>query len=103
VHNIARSVQLAVAVERDDPRLLEGATDDRLHQQERLAQVPGAAEAIRDGVAAGAWCEWLSGSGPTIALLCRHDRANAVVRALPGAGHGEVLAIDRVGARLVEA
>jgi homoserine kinase len=103
VHNIARSVQLAVAVERDDPRLLEGATDDRLHQQERLAQVPGAAEAIRDGVAAGAWCGWLSGSGPTVALLCRHDRANAVVRALPGAGHGEVLAIDRVGARLVEA
>jgi homoserine kinase len=103
VHNIGRAIQLTVAIEHDDPTLLSGATDDRLHQPERLALVPGAATAIADGVEAGAWCGWLSGSGPTVALLCPRGGVDAVLRALPTAGHHKVLAIDRVGARLVEA
>jgi homoserine kinase len=103
VHNLGRVVQLALAVEHDDPSLLEGATSDRLHQAERVPQVPGAAAAIADGVEAGAWCGWLSGSGPTVTLMCATERADAVSAVLPAGGHVKVLSIDRAGARLVEA
>jgi homoserine kinase len=102
VHNLARSIQLALAIEHDDPNLLDGATSDQLHQADRLPRVPGAAAAISDGVEAGAWCAWLSGSGPTVALLCPADRVDAVTAALPPGGHVKALSIDRLGARVVE-
>lgn len=103
VHNLGRSIQFALAIEHDDPTLLDGATADRMHQPERLPLVPRAAAAITRGVEAGAWCGWLSGSGPTVALLCPVDRTHAVKDALPGGGHAKVLSIDLPGARVVEA
>ena len=99
VANIARAVQFALAVERDDPELLEGATVDRLHQAERLRMVPDGAAAIEAGGAAGAWCAWLSGSGPTVAMLVPADRTAAVVGRLPTSGHVKVHRIDRRGVR----
>ena len=93
VHNLGRVVQLALAFERDDPALLTGATDDRLHQPARLASVPGADEALDAGVGAGAWCGWLSGSGPTLALLCDAANADVVEAALPRDGRTATLRI----------
>ena len=101
VHNLGRAVQFALAVERDDPDLLPGATADELHQAIRLPLIRGAEEALRVGVEAGAWCSWLSGSGPTVALLCDRVSADAVSRSLPAAGHVKLLSIDTVGARVV--
>jgi homoserine kinase len=101
VHNLGRAVQLALAVERDDPELLRGATADELHQAARIPLVPGAEEALRVGVEAGAWCSWLSGSGPTVALLCDSDHVAAVSRSLPPGGHVKLLSIDTTGARVV--
>ena len=101
VHNLGRIVQFVLAVERDDPTLLVGATSDRLHQSRRLSYVAGAAEALAAGVDAGAWCGWLSGSGPTIAFLCETSAVSSVVESLPGSGHCKELKIDTLGARLV--
>lgn len=101
VHNVGRSVQLVLAFEHDDPELLRGATDDALHQAERLPLVPGAAEALTAGTAAGAWCGWLSGSGPTVALLCPTSAVDAVVAALPSGAHCKRLAIDTAGTRTI--
>jgi homoserine kinase len=101
VNNLGRIAQLVMAVEQDDPTLLVGATDDRLHQRVRLPQVPGAGEALDSGVAAGAWCGWLSGSGPTVAFLTDADAAPAVMAALPGSGHVKRLRIAPRGAHLV--
>lgn len=101
VHNIGRAVQFALAFAHDDPALLADATADRLHQATRLPLVPNAAEAIDAGVAAGAWCSWLSGSGPTVGFLVSADRAAHVVAALPDGGHTKVLSIDTVGARSI--
>jgi len=98
VHNLGRAVQFALAVERDDPALLAGATSDRLHQPARLALVPDAADALEAGTAAGAWCGWLSGSGPTVALLCDAAVAAAVEAALPPTGRTRCLRIDTTGA-----
>ena len=101
VHNLGRAVQFALAVERDDPDLLRGATADEWHQAIRLPLIRGAEEALRVGVEAGAWCSWLSGSGPTVALLCHASCVGDVTRSLPAAGHVKLLSIDTVGARVV--
>lgn len=100
VANLGRVAQLVMAVEHDDPALLAGATDDRLHQPVRLPQVPGASEAIDAGVAAGAWCGWLSGSGPAVALLAESDAVAAVIAALPESGHVKQRRIARRGVQV---
>jgi homoserine kinase len=101
VHNLGRMAQFVAAIERDDPSLLAGATDDRLHQPTRLADVPGAAAALAAGGAAGAWCGWLSGSGPTVAFLVDSDLATAVAAALPDGGHVKHLHIAGDGVRVL--
>jgi homoserine kinase len=101
VHNLGRMAQFVAAIEHDDPSLLDGATDDRLHQTTRLADVPGAAAALVAGAAAGAWCGWLSGSGPTVAFLVDSDVVPAVSAALPDSGHVKHLRIAAHGVHLV--
>jgi homoserine kinase len=101
VHNLGRIAQFVAAVEHDDPSLLVGATDDRMHQRLRLALVPDAADSLTAGVAAGAWCAWLSGSGPTIAMLAADADVPSVTAALPGSGHVKVLRIASQGVRVV--
>jgi homoserine kinase len=101
VHNLGRIAQFVAAIEHDDPSLLDGATDDRLHQTTRLADVPGAGAALAAGRAAGAWCGWLSGSGPTVAFLVDTDAAPAVAAALPDSGHVKHLYIAGHGVHLV--
>lgn len=101
VHNIGRATQFVLAVAHDDPDLLAGATDDRLHQPQRVPAVPGAAEALEAGASAGAWCGWLSGSGPTVGFLVDPVLADSVAASLPSAGHAKVLGIDLTGARLL--
>ena len=100
VHNIGRTVQFVMAFVNDDPLLLASGTADRLHQSVRLPKVHGADEALVVGVAAGAWAGWLSGSGPTVGLLCSPDVAESVAAALPAGGHTKLLSIDTVGCRL---
>lgn len=101
VHNLGRMAQFVVAIEHDDPSLLDGATDDRLHQATRLADVPGAAAALAAGRIAGAWCGWLSGSGPTVAFLVDREMATAVAAALPDSGRVKHLHIAEHGVQVV--
>ena len=101
VHNLGRMAQFVAAIEHDDPSLLDGATDDRLHQTTRLADVPGAAAALAAGRAAGAWCGWLSGSGPTVAFLVDSEIATAGATALPASAHVKHLRSAGHGVHLV--
>ena len=71
---------------------------DRLHQDARFAAFPPSHAALADGLAAGAWCGWLSGSGPSIALLCDPADAKTIAAALPTDGHTKRLRIARSGA-----
>lgn len=103
VHNLGRIAQFVLAIEHDDPSLLAGATDDRLHQAVRLADVPGAADALDAGVAGGAWCGWLSGSGPSVAFLADAGAADGVIDALAESGHVKHLHIAEHGVRVLPA
>lgn len=98
VFNLGRVATFVAACSGGNIGLLRLATEDRLHQPQRLAAVPAAAAALDAGLAAGAWAAWLSGSGPTVAMWCEPGRTDAIVAALPADGHAKVLRIDRAGA-----
>lgn len=98
VFNIAHTAMLVAALAAGDVTGLREATRDRLHQDVRFAAAPASQAALKAGLEAGAWCGWLSGSGPTVALLCEPSQAERLVGALPGGGHSLVLSLDHAGA-----
>ena len=98
VFNLGRVAMFVAACASGDVASLRTATEDRLHQAQRLAAVPDSAAALDAALAAGVWAAWLSGSGPTVAMLCESARADEVVAALPASGHTKSLRIDHEGA-----
>ncbi len=96
--NIARTALLVAALAAGDSAALRVATEDRLHQGTRLARVPDSRAAMRAALDAGAWCAWLSGSGPSVAALADPGDAERIAAALPSPGRAIVLRIDDEGA-----
>src|SRR5690606_28102713 len=74
---------LVAALASGDTAALRLATQDRLHQPTRLGTASASRDAIDSALAAGAWCAWLSGSGPSVAALCAIEKAEAIAAALP--------------------
>ena len=96
--NVGRTALLVAAIAAGDVDALRSATADRLHQDIRLAAAPESRRAMDAAVDAGAWCSWLSGSGPTIAAMAAPAQAKAVAAALPVSGQARVLNLDHEGA-----
>jgi homoserine kinase len=103
VFNVGRTALLVAALSTGDVDALRTATQDRLHQDARLRRAEPSRVAMDGMLGAGAWCTWLSGSGPTVAAMCAPDDVPAVLAGLPADGHSKVLAIDVEGAVRVEA
>lgn len=97
VFNVGRVAMLVGALAAGDVDALRMATQDRLHQPSRLAAAGPSAAAIDAALAAGAWCSWLSGSGPTVAAMCGVSDADELAAAMPADGHTKVLRIDHEG------
>lgn len=102
VFNLARLAQLVVAFGSGDREGLSIGVEDRLHQDQRLDQVPMSRRALRTMQDAGAVASWLSGSGPTVAALVRNEDLGKVERELAEedfavAGRVMRLAIDAEG------
>ena len=100
VFNIGRTALLVAALAAGDVASLREATRDRLHQDVRLAHAEPSRAALEVALAAGAWAAWLSGSGPTVAVMCAPDDADGIAAALPADGHTKLLRIDHAGATL---
>ncbi len=98
VFNLGRASLLIAALTTGDTELLADATEDRLHQHLRLESLPDTAQAMEAAREAGAWCSWLSGSGPTAAALCEPTMAEKVAAALPEGGEVSISHIDMRGA-----
>ena len=101
VFNLARTALLVCALSEGRPDLLRVATEDRLHQPTRLAASPASRRALRGALDAGALAAWLSGSGPSVAVVVEQRSAEAVARALSGGGQVLRVSIDIDGAVLV--
>ncbi len=98
VFNIGRTALLVAALAAGDTGALRVATQDRLHQDHRLAAAAPSRDALQAALDAGAWCSWLSGSGPTVAAMCAYDDADELAAQMPDDGHTKVLRIDHEGA-----
>lgn len=97
VFNLGRVAALVAGFASGDPELIGHGVDDRWHTDVRLAAAPSTARAVHAARASAADAVWLSGSGPSVAMLCARLRAADVAAALPSDGHGKVLDIDRRG------
>lgn len=101
--SVGRAALLVAALAAGDVEALRTATEDRLHQDVRLARVPESRAALVALLDAGAWCAWLSGSGPAVAGLGAAADARRIAAALPpGGARAEVLEIDLDGARVLD-
>jgi homoserine kinase len=98
VFNIGRVALLVAALAAGDTDALRVGTEDRLHQDRRLVSVAPSRLALQAALDAGAWCSWLSGSGPTVAAMCAFDEAIDLAAKMPDDGHTKVLRIDHGGA-----
>ena len=101
VFNLGRVATFVAACALGDTDRLRMATADRLHQPVRLAAVPASAAALDGALSGGAGAAWLSGSGPTVAMVCDPGVAERLAAGLPAGGHTKLLRIDRVGAAVV--
>ncbi len=103
VYNLGRIALLMAAMYEQRLDLMAEATLDRLHQPMRLEACEMSAKAYHGALAAGAAAVWLSGSGPTVAIVAA-DEAVPEIRAVLGES-GQVLAleIDQQGAIPVDA
>jgi homoserine kinase len=100
--NVGRAALLVAALAAGDVDALRVATEDRLHQDRRLAHAPDTHAAIDAAVRAGAFGAWLSGSGPAAAAFADPTHANDIAAALPETGRTAVLAIDDGGVHVSE-
>lgn len=98
VFNMGRTALLIAALTNGDTELLGAASEDRLHQAQRLESLPDTAAAMEAARSAGAWCSWLSGSGPTAAALCEPAMAEKIAEAMPEGGEVSISHIDMRGA-----
>ena len=80
-----RRAQVDVSSASVSDEALTGAVHDHLHEPYRLENIPGAADAIRAGIDAGAYTGWLSGSGSSVLCACSANTADAVAEAMKAA------------------
>lgn len=96
----SRSALLVAAVAQADASLLKIATQDVMHEPYRGSLLPGFAEAQAAAKEAGALAAFLSGAGPTMAIIATDQRVqrNAESAAAPyvQAG-GRVLRLEAAG------
>ena len=102
VFNVGRTALLVAALVTGDVDVLRTATEDRLHQDARFARSLPSHGALTAALEAGAWCGWLSGSGPSVAALCDPADAERIAAAYPEGAAVKILAVDQPGAIVVE-
>jgi homoserine kinase len=97
VFNLGRVALLVGALAAGDIEALRPAAEDRLHQDRRFDLAPASRRAFDVMLEHGAWCAWLSGSGPAVAAMCAVPKAEVLAATLPTDGHTKVLRIDHAG------
>ena len=98
VFNVGRTALLVAALAAGAVDAMRVATEDRLHQDRRLARARDTRIAIDAMLDAGAFAAWLSGSGPSAAAFVDRNDAESIAAALPRVGRTLVVDIDDEGA-----
>ncbi|MDO9547176.1 MAG: homoserine kinase [Pelolinea sp.] len=82
VLNIKRTVELVQILGKGKYEHLKTAMYDNLHQVYRLPLLPGAEEAMRAAIAAGAYGTCLSGAGPSVIAFSNRENAQGIGKAM---------------------
>jgi homoserine kinase len=85
VKSVNCAAYLVAAFASGDYQRLRQVSGDFIHEPYRLPRIPGAADAVASGVAAGALTGWLSGSGTSVLCVCERPAAAAVGAAMKAA------------------
>ena len=102
VFNIGHTALVLGALASGDTAVMRAAFRDRLHQDVRLAAAPTSKAALETALSTSAWAAWLSGSGPTVAVMCDKASASQIAGQLPADGATHVLGIDTAGAVITQ-
>lgn len=73
IYNTSRAAFWSLAVSKNKPELLRLASQDRAHEPYREPLIPKLAESKARLRKAGAYAAFLSGAGPTLAVICSQD------------------------------
>ena len=101
IHNLGRIGLLVASLYENDIDLLRKATEDRMHQPDRFLQQPGSKAAYDAALGAGAAAAWLSGSGPTVAIVAHQGTTETVKAGLPGGADVLHVKTDNTGTVIV--
>ena len=108
VKSINSAAYLVAAFASGDYRRLASTAGDFIHEPYRLPRIPGGNDAIADGIGAGAWTGWLSGSGSSVLCVCEKSMSKAVLSAMTAAfagasltSEGRVLEADNHGLTVI--
>ncbi len=82
VHNIGRVALFVAAMAAGRMDVLDEATQDRVHQQQRAPLFPPMFDVFAAAKGAGAYAAWLSGAGSTIAAICSQEASRDVTSAM---------------------
>jgi homoserine kinase len=82
VHNLGRTAQLVLGLERGDLSLLAAGLADRLHQPHRAHLYPRSAALVDEAASLGALGATISGAGPTVLVWTHMSATGSVVAAL---------------------
>src|SRR5204863_346513 len=81
VSNVGRTALVVASLAAGAGDAMRVATEDRLHQDRRLARARDTHIAIDAMLDAGAFAAWLSGSGPSAAAFVDRDDAESIAAA----------------------
>jgi homoserine kinase len=84
IFNASRTALWVAALSSGRMDLLRHACEDKIHQPYRAAFVPRLLETIEAALAAGAWAAFLSGAGPSLAVLCDASQVELLQPVLHG-------------------
>lgn len=96
VRTASRAALWVAAVATNQPALLRVASKDVMHEPLRARLVPGLIAAQRRALELGAYAAFLSGAGPTLAVVCRNGTESDLLPALSefAGERGRVLALS---------
>ncbi len=108
VFNLSRTALFVESLIHGDYDFFKEGMEDRLHQNQRAALVPGLGETLQIALEAGAYGSALSGSGPTILAIVAQEKMEQVSQAMVDclANHGlssraYFLEVDSAGATVI--
>jgi homoserine kinase len=94
---IGKATLMVAAMITGNKSALLQACRDQLHQPKRLESAPQSVTALANALENGASAAWLSGSGPSIAILAEPHLTEHLQSCMPESGHTKSVAISRYG------